>query len=685
MASKNLFFYNKKTPSPNEKPTYPYENHIRFKQKRNSNPINIQSQLTARLAKFHQKSKRTDKKNKKGKCLNIFDCVADGESFEMELLRKEVFLGAVIVPWGKDEEFLRQYRENNSMMAGSMMEPEMLKSSNFDDKNNNNDLIKNTNEAQILSILKDQVFDPRIHWGPNPLAHIRRQKEMTKQYTLEYILDIIPSKPLIIRKYIEDLNQEKFRDRWFLAENMNSEKFDYLEEDPRNVNKKSDVLLELFKLEYPNLCGLGKREYKEETSVLKQNQYDSAEESPSSKDGNNNNEKKSIIKELNKSSSPSSSSDALNNFEKTFLQTSDLIIYIFQDEDQLSDDSLYYHITSKAVLAIDALSRSTNDYPFTSRISETEFISWYKVDMVKIYNETFQQFNNMVMQDQHDWKLEEFMYSYLALISFTLNSEDYNRKDDDDPITDKYTYRPIGVDKPKHYFMFCDKILVKILKNYDRFQYRNFQIPEFNEEEDIEDLKYGSHNHNQNQPINNNNNNHYYPNNNSNNLMNYNNQISHIEYDCSEGSYCKNSENKDDGISSVANDSSNDDYDEFKGSKIILSQNTTSSSQSNCDLPSNVVINNNNQNNNKSQNNSSNNNSIKNHVDPPSEYHRKLKKFRQICSNIEKELKDQNNLLCQHDEERYQTAKDDYRNIVQNLYDVFRQAHLEMRDVIGFK
>ena len=167
--------------------------------------------------------------------------------------------------------------------------------------------------------------------------------------------------------------------------------------------------------------------------------------------------------------------------------------------------------------------------------------------------------------------------------------------------------------------------------------------------------------------------------------MNYNNQISHIEYDCSVGSYCKNSENKDDGISSVANDSSNDDYDEFKGSKIISSQNTTSSSQSNCDLPSNLVINNNNQNNNKSQNNSSNNNSIRNHVDPPSEYHRKLKIFRQICSNIEKELKDQNNLLCQHDEERYQTAKDDYRNIVQNLYDVFRQAHLEMRDVIGFK
>ena len=612
--------------------------------------------------------------------MNIFDCVADGEPFEMELLRKEVFLGAVIVPWGKDEEFHRQYRENNSMMAGSMMEPEMLQSSNFNDKNNNNDLIKNTNEAQILAILKDQVFDPRIHWGPNPLAHIRQQKEMTKQYTLEYILDIIPSKPLIIRKYIEDLNHEKFRDRWFLAENMNSEKFDYLEEDRRNVNKKSDVLLELFKLEYPNLCGLGKREYKEETSALKQNQYDSAEESPLSKDGNNN-EKKSIIKELNKSSSPSSSSDALNNFEKTFLQTSDLIIYIFQDEDQLSDDSLYYHITSKTVLAIDALSRSTNDYPFTSRISEAEFISWYKVDMVKIYNETFQQFNNMVMQDQHDWKLEEFMYSYLALISFTLNSEDYNRKDDDDPITDKYTYRPIGVNKPKHYFMFCDKILVKILKNYDRFQYRNFQIPEFNEEEDVEDLKYGSHN--QNRPINNNNNHYYSNNNNNNNLMNYN-QISHIEYDCSEGSYCKNSENKDDGISSVANDSSNDDYDEFKGSKIILSQNTTSSSQSNCDGQSNVVINNN-QNNNKSQNNSSNNNSIKTHVDPPSEYHCKLKKFRQICSNIEKELKDQNNLLCQHDEERYQAAKDDYRNVVQNLYDVFRQAHLEMKDVIGFK
>merc|ERR1712157_670009 len=63
--------HNNQTPSPNEKPSYPYENHIRFKQKRNSNPINIQSQLTARLAKFHQKSKRTDKKNKKGKCLNL--------------------------------------------------------------------------------------------------------------------------------------------------------------------------------------------------------------------------------------------------------------------------------------------------------------------------------------------------------------------------------------------------------------------------------------------------------------------------------------------------------------------------------------------------------------------------------------------------------------------------------------
>ena len=68
------------------------------------------------------------------------------------------------------------------------------------------------------------------------------------------------------------------------------------------------------------------------------------------------------------------------------------------------------------------------------------------------------------------------MYSYLALISFTLNSEDYNRKDDDDPITDKYTYRPIGVDKPKHYFMFCDKILVKIPDAVSEFSTRGLRM-----------------------------------------------------------------------------------------------------------------------------------------------------------------------------------------------------------------
>merc|ERR1711920_22101 len=131
----------------------------------------------------------------------------------------------------------------------------------------------------------------------------------------------------------------------------------------------------------------------------------------------------------------------------------------------------------------------------------------------------------------------------------------------------------------------------------------------------------------------------------------------HLDYNCSEGSDCKN-QNRDDGISSVSNEdddnsSSNDNHDYFyETNPCRIPSSTTDSKKSKIS-----------QNNNKKDKNCFR-----------SDYHKKIKKFRDICNKISEQIqKSENNLHERESEERCQIAKDDFKNIVQNLYDIFRQ------------